>query len=1401
MRAAHTPVVFALAVAALAAGPALAARNKAPVVDESAFDVDEDKPLSAEIKAHDPEGDALSFRLKKPPKNGTVELQPNGKFTYTPHKDFHGRDEWVFEVSDGKARTTHKAIIAVSSVNDPPVAPPLTLSGTEDKPVRGDVGAKDADGDPLSYAVGKEPARGSVDIDAHTGRFTFTPADDDNGTVDFTIRVSDGTTNVKVPVTVKIAAVNDAPSLREDKVDTKEDQPLKEKFKAHDVDKDPITFTIIERPKHGTVTVDAGSASYLYTPAKDYAGDDGFRYAASDGKATSRSAVEISVHNVNDPPTLTAASVTGEEDQPAKTRLVAKDPDGDQVYYALKSDPKHGDVDIDHETGELTYKPAHDWFGTDTFTVEASDTSAGMSAPVTVTIKPVNDAPVTAASVHFDGDEDKPLDGKLKASDVDKDALTFSLVKAPRRGGVDLKADGTFRYTPRPNENGDDAFSFRVSDGKAKAEGEAKITVKPENDAPTTHDVAVSTREDSAVRGVVRGEDIDKDKLSYTLGTLSKKGKVEVDEVKGAFVYTPNPNENGDDSFGVTVSDGSADVEAKVSVSIAAVNDAPVAAAHDASGKEDEPIKGSVGGSDVDKDTLTFRVVQQPRSGKLELDAQSGAYTYTPRENFNGDDGFRFEVSDGKLRDGGAVKLSVAAVNDAPEVKAVKLAVTEDRAESGSVPASDVDKDKLTWSEAKPPAKGTVKIDAATGRFTYTPNKDENGEDSFVVAVSDGAGGTTSGVVSVAIAPVNDAPVASAHDASGKEDTPIKDSVGGSDVDKDTLTFRVVQPPRFGKLELDAQSGAYTYTPRENENGDDSFRFEVSDGKLRDRGAVKLTVAAVNDAPDVKAVKLSVTEDRAEKGSVPASDVDKDKLTWSVANAPKKGKATIDAESGRFTYTPNKDENGDDDFMVAVSDGTATTQVPVSVAIAPVNDAPVAVAHDASGKEDTPIKDSVGGSDVDKDTLTWRVVQQPRSGTIELDAQSGAYTYTPRANTNGEDGFRFEVSDGKLRDTGAVKLTVAAVNDAPVTKDVSVSTREDRTASSRVTASDVDKDVLTFRVKKPPQHGDADVDADDGTLHYTPAADWNGEDSFVVAVSDGFLEADATVKAAVAPEPDAPVVDLRPLETAEDEHGSLTLTAVDPDGDDVTFRVVTQARIGAAEVESDGKTLLFTPKPDENGEDRLVLEASDGKNRVRAVLPVLVAPRNDPPTVDDASLKTLEERPVTLALSAHDKDGDPVTLTLDKASVKKGTADVSLAGSVLRVAPAKDFAGTLEVKVIPSDPSGPGAPGKITVTVENVNDAPVVKDTAVRAAPGKAVSGRIAASDVDAGDELTFSVAVPPRHGTVKLDDPRTGAFTFTAGTDARGEDSFRIRVKDKAGASAVAVVHVSVGGGAVSTR
>ncbi|WP_159675661.1 Ig-like domain-containing protein, partial [Andreprevotia sp. IGB-42] len=331
--------------------------------------------------------------------------------------------------------------------------------------------------------------------------------------------------------------------------------------------------------------------------------------------------------------------------------------------------------------------------------------------------------------------------------------------------------------TPANNYNGADSFTVTVSDGKGGSDTlTVNVGVTPVNDAPVLVDgngdplgnnQSVTTPEDTPVSGTLVATDVDGDALSFVKGTDPAHGTVTVD-TNGNWTYTPANNYNGADSFTVTVNDGKGGSDTlTVNVGVTPVNDAPVGNDQSITTHLDTAVSGTVTGTDVDGDTLTFALAAggNPAHGSVTVLAD-GSYTYTPTAGYSGNDSFTVTVDDGH---GGTDTLVVSVGvtpnndpvftdNNGPLGNNTSVTTPEDTPVSGALTATDADGDALTFAKATDPVHGTVTVDAA-GNWTYTPANNYNGADSFTVTVIDGKGGSDTLTVNVGVTPVNDAPV------------------------------------------------------------------------------------------------------------------------------------------------------------------------------------------------------------------------------------------------------------------------------------------------------------------------------------------------------------------------------------------------------------------------------------------------------------------------------------------------------------------------------------------------------------------------------------------------------------------------------------------------------------------
>lgn len=936
-------------------------RNDLPLAVVGGLVTFEDIAGSGTMIALDAEGDPLTFSIVSNGSLGTAVLDDAsaGTFTYTPNPETWGLDTITFIANDGAGDSNEASItIQILEVKDAPVASDGTLETDEDVSASGTLVASDVDSPWLTYSIVTNGTKGTVVVtDPATGAYTYTPALNANGADSFTFVANDGDSDSNAAtITVIIYPVNDAPVASDGSKSTPEDTALTATLSAFDVEADGLTFSIVANGTKGTAVItNANTGAYTYTPNQDANGTDTFTFKAKDGTADSNTAtITIAIQPLNDLPIAADDTFLTLEDTPFLNTLTAVDVDGDGLTYSLVSNGTKGSAVITNPaTGAFAYAPSANQNGTDTFTFKVNDGSVNSNtATVTVTIVAVNDTPI-ASDGSASTEQDTPVGGQCLASDADGDTLTYILVSNGSLGSVSITGStGGFVYTPNPGQAGIDSFTFKVNDGTVDS-NEATITVDvgEVNHPPVASDGSGSTLEDVVLSGTLLASDEDGPGLFFSIVTNGTRGTASItNALTGAFTYTPAANANGSDSFTFKAYDGELySNEATIFVTIAAVNDPPVALAASVETDEDTAYDGVLAGTDVEGDGLAYAVVSNGTKGTVVVtNASTGAFTYMPNANANGNDSFTFKVNDG-LADSSptTVSITIAAVNDAPVAQDGASGTTEDTAVDGKLVASDTEGDGLAFEVVANGAKGTAVVtNASTGAFTYTPNANVNGADSFTFKAFDGQDYSNTSTVNVTIGAVNDKPVADADAITTDEDTPYSGGLGGSDVENQPLTFSIVSNGAKGTAVItDASTGAFTYMPNNNANGSDSFTFKVNDGLADSSPAtISVTIQAVNDAPTAQASTVGTPEDTPLDSTLSASDVENDGLTYTLVTNGSKGSAAItNSATGAFTYTPDANANGSDLFTFKVNDGSADSNTAtVTVNISPVNDVPTA---------------------------------------------------------------------------------------------------------------------------------------------------------------------------------------------------------------------------------------------------------------------------------------------------------------------------------------------------------------------------------------------------------------------------------------------------------------------------
>ncbi len=435
--------------------------------------------------------------------------------------------------------------------------------------------------------------------------------------------------------------------------------------------------------------------------------------------------------------------------------------------------------------------------------------------------------------------------------------------------------------------------------------------------------------------------------ITAVLETGPSNGTLDLNS-DGSFTYQPDANFFGTDSFTYRANNGQSSNLATVQLTIQSVNDAPVAVNDSFETPGGTPLvrtapADGILANDIDVENSELSVILTqitgPSNGTLDLNA-NGGFVYTPNGGFSGVDSFTYLASDGEsLSQLATVTITVGS--DASPVAAndsfVTLSdTTLNVTAANSVLVNDTDPNGLPLTAVlfSTTTNGTLDLDD-DGTFTYVPDADFFGVDSFRYFVSNGTEVSATATVTINVSDSNVAPVAVNDAYFVDEDQLLQVSVengilsNDTDVDGDTLTATLVDGPANGTIEFFQDDGQFEYRPDANFTGLDEFTYVVSDGRATDTGVVRITVGPQEEAPDVVDDEYSVVfgttlaVSAADGVLANDSDVDGTPLTAQIVISPTNGTLDLDLD-GSFEYTPNDGFEGTDTFIYVVGNGSVS---------------------------------------------------------------------------------------------------------------------------------------------------------------------------------------------------------------------------------------------------------------------------------------------------------------------------------------------------------------------------------------------------------------------------------------------------------------------------------------------
>lgn len=463
------------------------------------------------------------------------------------------------------------------------------------------------------------------------------------------------------------------------------------------------------------------------------------------------------------------------------------------------------------------------------------------------------------------------------------------------------------------------------------------------------------------------------------------------------------------------------------------VNNAPVAVNDEFGAVEDTvltvPTPGVMANdTDADGDPLHALLVSPPATGTVSL-ATNGGLTYVPPPNFFGSVGFTYKVNDGQADSNTAtVTVNVAPVNDAPVAASASVATAEDLELAVNLSATDIDSALLTFVVISGPSNGTLA--GVPPNLTYQPNLNFNGSDTFTFKANDGSLDSNVATITIAVSPVNDAPVLDAiGNRSVDELVELAFAISASDVENDPLTFSMTGPDG-----ATLTGTAFAWTPSEEQGpGSYPITFTVSDGELSDSETITVQVNEVNVAPILGSIgNQTVDEETALTFTATATDSDlpANTLSFSLVGAPTG--ASIDASTGAFSWTPAEaDGPGTHSFDVVVTDNGSpamSDSETITVTVNEVNVAPVLgeIANVTTQWDDeVTFTATATDHDIPANTLTFSLVGAPAGASIN--ASSGLFTWDPASSQIGVHTFDVVVTDNgtpNLSDSQSVTITV-----------------------------------------------------------------------------------------------------------------------------------------------------------------------------------------------------------------------------------------------------------------------------------------------------------------------------------------------------------------------------------------
>ncbi|MCP4569455.1 MAG: hypothetical protein GY841_17910, partial [FCB group bacterium] len=1304
----------------------------------------------------------------------TIDITARVATITIPGTDWNGAETVTFKASDlGALADSNDVIFTVTAINDAPVVtdiPDQTIDeGSTFTTINLDdyvSDVEDADADMTWTYTGNSAL--TVDITARVATITI-PGTDWNGAETVTFKASDlGALADSNDVVFTVNAINDAPVVSDIPDQTIDEGSTFTTINLDDYvsDVDDVdTDMTWSYTGNSSLTVDiTARVATITIPGTDWNGAETVTFKATDlGALADSNDVVFTVTAINDPPVVTDIPDQTIAEGESFTFInldnyVSDIEDADTDMIWTYSGNTELTVSIVNRVA-IIGTPSTNWNGNETITFRATDPSLDFGEDaVTFTVTTDNDYPVVTDIPDQTIDEGSTfvtisLDDYV--SDVDNvDADMTWTYSGNSALTVDITARVATITIPNIDWNGAETITFRATDpGALFDEDAASFTVNSVNDAPIVADIPDQTIDEGLTFTTINLDDyvsdVDNtdDQMTWTY-TGNSALTVDI-TARVATITIPGTEWNGAETVTFKASDPGALADSNdVAFTVTAINDAPVV-----TDIPDQTIDEGLTFTTINLDDYvsdvdnvdTDMTWSYTGNSSLTVDITARVATITiPGTDWNGAETVTFKASDpGALADSNDVVFTVNSINDAPAVTDIPDQTIDEGLTFTTINLDDyvsdvdhVDTD-MTWTYSGNSSL-TVDITARVATITI-PGTDWNGAETVTFKASDPGALADSNDVVFTVNAVNDAPVVT--DISdqtideGLTFTTINLDDYVSDVDN-TVDQMVWTYAGNSALTVDITARIATITiPSLDWTGAETVTFKATDpGALADSNDVVLTVNAINDAPVVTDIPDQTIDEGLTFTTITlddyVSDIDNTdaEMVWTNSGNTE---LTVDITARVATITiPSADWTGAETVTFKAADpGALADSNDVVFTVTNINDAPVvADIPDQTideGLTFTTINLDDYVSDVDNTDaeMTWTYTGNSAL-TVDITARVATITI-PGSDWNGAETVTFKASDpGALADSNDVVFTVSAVNDAPVVTDI-----PDQSIAEGGSFSFINLDNYVSDVD--------DVDADmiwtySGNVELTvsiinrvaiigiPSADWNGSETITFRATDPGSEfgEDAAVFT-VTGDNDAPIVADIPNQTIDEGLTFATISlddyVSDIDNTDAEMIWTTSGEVALSiSIDVNRVATITIPSPDWNGTETVVFRATDPSALYdEDGVTFTVNAVNDAPVVADIPDQTIDEgltfTTINLDDFVSDVDNTDAEMVWSYSGNSALTVDITARVATITI-PGTDWNGAETVTFRAADPSALADSNDVVLTVNAINDAPVVTD-------------------------------------------------------------------------------------------